>query len=149
MLRAVRTRSAAELLLLAEAGIVVLLATIAVKLLPFRITTRLIGLIEGAEPTDVTDDQLAAAERVGWAVQAWSARTPWTSTCLMQATAGAALLRRRRIPARLHLGVIRDPDDHEALLAHAWISCGAQVLTGDEPDLGRYAVVGVYSVPGV
>lgn len=147
MLRALKAASTADRRLLVEAGVGLLCSTIAVRL-PFRLTIRIIGLSEGAEPIDVSDDQLQVAERVGWAVRALSARTPWTSTCLMQATTGAALLSRRRIPARLQLGVIKDAADPEELLAHAWLSCGGQVLTGDEPDLGRYAVVGVYSVGG-
>lgn len=146
MLRALTALSGSEKLLVAEAGIGLLCSAIAVKVLPFRHTIRIIGLSDGSAPTDVTHGQLAAAERVGWAVRGVAARTPWTNTCLMQATAGAALLRRRRIPAELRLGVVKDAAVPEGLTAHAWLTCGGLVLTGEEPNLDRYAVVGLYSV---
>jgi hypothetical protein len=96
----------------------------------------------------VTTEQLACAQRVGWAVRAVAGRTPWTSTCLMQAVAGAALLRRRRIPAQVHFGVAKDPAQPDGLSAHAWLTCGGRVLTGDGPQRERFAAVGVYGVCG-
>jgi hypothetical protein len=70
-------------------------------------------------------------------------------TCLMQAVAGAVLLRRRRIPAHVHLGVARDRVAAGEWTAHAWLSCAGRVLTGDGPQRERCAVVGVYSIrPG-
>jgi hypothetical protein len=125
-------------------------ATIAVRTLPFRRTARFAGLIEGASMPEASEPQLAYADSVGWAVSAMARRTPWTSTCLMQAVAGAALLRRRRIPADVYFGVAKDGTQPKGLVAHAWLTCGGRVLIGDGPERERYAVVGVYSirVPG-
>ena len=131
--------------MLAEAGLGLLSAVIAVRALPFRHTARLLGLREATLP-DATAEQLERAERVGWAIRAVAARAPWTSTCLMQAVAGAALLRRRRIPAELHLGVAKDAADPDGLAAHAWLTCAGHVLTGDGPHPERWAVLGVYCV---
>jgi hypothetical protein len=134
--------------LLAEAALALVLATIAVRTLPFRRTARFAGLSEGATASEVTIEQLACAERVGRAVRAVASRTPWTSTCLMEAVAGAALLRRRRIPAEVHFGVAKDSARPDGLAAHAWLTCGGRVLTGDGPQRQRYATLGVYSVCG-
>jgi len=146
MLRELRACSRPDRLVLAEAGLGLLSAVIAVRTLPFRHTARLVGLREGATVPDASGQQLERAERVGWAVRAVAARAPWTSTCLMQAVAGAALLRRRRIPAELHLGVAKDAADPGGLAAHAWLTCAGHVLTGDGPHRKRYAVLGVYRV---
>ena len=64
----------------------------------------------------------------------------------MQAVAGAALLRRRRIPAHVHFGVAKDPTKPDGLAAHAWLSCAGRVLLGDGAQRERFAVVGVYGV---
>ena len=146
MLHELRACSRPDRLVLAEAGLGLLSAVIAVRTLPFRHTARLVGLREGATVADASGQQLERAERVGWAVRAVAARAPWTSTCLMQAVAGAALLRRRRIPAELHLGVAKDAADPGGLAAHAWLTCAGHVLTGDGPHRKRYAVLGVYRV---
>jgi hypothetical protein len=71
------------------------------------------------------------AELIGWAVQAAAARLPWHSTCLMEALAGAALLRRHSLPGTLSLGVGRGAASDEAILAHAWLRSGELVLTGE------------------
>jgi hypothetical protein len=147
-LRELRSRSFQERHLLAEAGLGLLGAAIAVRTLPFRRTARFAGLIEGATVSEATPEQLACAQRVGWAVRAVASRTPWTSTCLMQAVAGAALLRRRRIPAQVHFGVAKDSEQPDGLSAHAWLTCGERVLTGDGPQRERFAAVGVYGVCG-
>ena len=82
-------------------------------------------------PVSAAESSAAAdadrAETIGWAVRAVAARLPWESTCLMQALAAAALLRRRRIPLTLTLGVAKDGSEMEA---HAWVVCGEQVLVG-------------------
>jgi hypothetical protein len=119
-----------------------------VRTLPFRHTARLAGLTAGATASEATTEQLARAQRVGWAVRAVARRTPWTSTCLMQAVAGAALLRRRQIPAQVYFGVAKDSTVPDGLAAHAWLTCGGRVLTGDGPQRQRYATVGVYGVCG-
>jgi len=131
--------------MLAEAGLGLLSAVIALRTLPFRYTARLAGLSPGAEASAASLGQLERAERVGWAVRRVAGRTPWMGTCLVQAVAGAVLLRRRRIPANVSFGVARDGAASDGWTAHAWLSCAGRVLIGDGPQRARCAVVGVYS----
>lgn len=54
---------------------------------------------------------------------------PWTCNCLAKAIAGKAMLKLRKIPSTLYLGVAKEDNKHQ-LIAHAWLRCGNQILTG-------------------
>lgn len=119
-------RSRGELVLLPEAALSLIAARLIIGVLPFRFAVRLYRLRRGTGPA-LTDPE--RADQIGWAVRAMAARLPWTSTCLMQSIAGAVLLRRRRLGSTVQLGVARAPTTG-SLVAHSWLICGDQVLTG-------------------
>lgn len=73
-------------------------------------------------------------ERVMWAVDAASRRC--SATCLEQALATEALLRRAGLPAQLCIGVAKAAGDR--LEAHAWVEQHGVVVVGAQEDLGRY-----------
>lgn len=125
-----RARSWEERALVMEALVWLGLFRAAVLLLPFRRVIALLGLTEGETHAEVDATLAARALRVGWAVRAAAARTPWQSACLGQALAGIAMLRRRGLPGTLYLGVARGVAAREELQAHAWLRCGGGVLTG-------------------
>jgi hypothetical protein len=116
-------------------------------LLPFRTIAGAIGLLEGQAPdaTDPADAEYAA--QIGWAVRSAAAHAPWKSTCLMQALAAAALLRRREIGATLYLGVAKEAAEPGGMIAHAWLRCGALVLTGDS-ERERFTVLASFALAG-
>jgi hypothetical protein len=62
-------------------------------------------------------------KRVGWAVRGAAVRTPWHSSCLAQALAGAQMLKHRSLPAILRLGAARNPTKSKKLEAHVWLHC--------------------------
>ena len=72
-------------------------------------------------------------DRIGWAVRS-AARFVPGATCLPQALAAEAILRRRGHPADLRLGVTRG--DH-GVEAHAWVESYGRVIVGDG-DLDRF-----------
>lgn len=119
----------------------------AILVFPFRRIVTIFGLTEGSVSagTDPPCDERAAA--IGWAVRAAAARTPWESTCLVQALAGMAMLQVRGILGTLYLGVAHNAVGSERLAAHAWLSCGNAVLTGDTAR-EQYAVISSFSWPG-
>jgi hypothetical protein len=122
---------------------------IATLALPYRRVASLLRL----SPSGVSDGPPAApsgdppgdaggrAGAVGWAVQAAAARTPWFSTCLVQSLAGYVILRRRRVPSVVYLGVAKDTAGK--LIAHSWLRCGDRIVTGGG-DHGRYSVIACY-----
>jgi hypothetical protein len=135
VLRKLRNRSWAERWLLIRAIVALTLTRAAVRLLPFRVIARVLGLRHGPS---VQRTDAASAERalqIGLAVRAVAAHLPWQSSCLTQALAAAALLRLSGIGATLSFGVARVPTDREQVIAHAWLCSGELMLTG---ELGRH-----------
>ena len=131
-----------RVLLVAEAGVLLLAARIAVAMLPFRRVARWLGqpvapsALPLVPPRSGPDD---AATRVGWAVRFAAGRLPVEAVCLPQAMAARAMLRRRGIASTVHLGVMRDHGaalaiDPDAPPAHAWLDASGQRITGYPVD---------------
>lgn len=108
--------------LLLEAIVLLGVVRTAILLVPFRYIARTVGLEAGE--SSFAPGSMQEAQQRGWAVRTAAAYTPWLSTCLAQALAVALLLRQRRIPCTLYLGV---DSSHRA---HAWARSGTEVLTG-------------------
>jgi hypothetical protein len=66
-------------------------------------------------------------------------KAPFRVTCLTEALAAEAMLRRRGHDARLQIGVVR-PTGAE-LNAHAWVELDGEVLVGRLESLPSYAVL--------
>ncbi len=127
--RALETEDRARLL---EAALCLALARFAIGLVPFRRIARPLGEPGRETPREALPPEMEKeALRVGWAVRAVAARTPWDSKCLAQALAAMAMLRRRRLPGTLYLGVAPVPAGGRPKIdAHAWVRCGPDLLTG-------------------
>lgn len=124
-------RSNVERRLVIESTTLLLGLRIALAVFPFRFVRRLASSVGSWRSS-----ALVPARQVAWAVRAVAPHLPGTSTCLMQALAAQALLTRYGHPARLLLGVARDPS--RLLLAHAWVEGEDGVLIGGD-NLERYA----------
>lgn len=74
---------------------------------------------------DVSPESLADAQRLAWLARAVGARSPWRTSCLRQALAVWLLLRRRRLPAELKIGVVRRAPPFQA---HAWVELAGVAL---------------------
>lgn len=142
---AFRTRSGADRRLIFESMLWLALARSAILVIPFRWTTRLFALTPGDLETAVDQPSRELASRIGWALRISSDRSPWQSTCLAQALAGTAMLRRRRIPATLAMGIARKTQQPAGLEAHAWLYCSGDILTG-AVGYERYNVVAKYTL---
>lgn len=123
--------------LLVEAVVCLALARLAVRVLPFRRIEPRLGVRMTELPADAPAG--AAARRVAWAIEAAARRTPWRSKCLEQAIAGKAMLRRRRTPSTMYLGVAQQPFE-----AHAWLRVGADTLLGGRVA-ARFTVVASFA----
>jgi hypothetical protein len=105
------------------------MARLALLMLPFGRVAPLLGRRMAESPSvTMPPAQHAQAQRLGWAVRTMSRYVPWECACLAQALAGKMMLRRRRLPSTLYLGVARQGTT--ALAAHAWLRCGTLILTG-------------------
>jgi hypothetical protein len=131
LLRKLGSRSWPERWLLLRTTLALATMRLAVGLVPFRVIVRLLRLRE-AKPAQLTGPaHEVRAARTGCAVRSVAAHAPWHSTCLVQALAAAILLRRDGIEATLSLGVAKDADAPEGLIAHAWLRCGDSVVLGE------------------
>jgi len=133
--------------LLVEAIPYLAVARLLVLTMPFARLAGWWGLREGEAPSEAPPPKAPPGvgdlpTRIGLAVARTAGRTPWRSTCLAQALAAAAMLRRRHIPATLYLGARRD--QAEGLAAHAWLRVGPTIITGGGIHQ-QYGVVGVFS----
>ena len=63
----------------------------------------------------------------------------------MQALAGTGMLRWRKLPGTVVLGVAHVESNMTAVRAHAWLSCSDVIVTGSH-GYEQYAVVACYSV---
>jgi Transglutaminase-like superfamily len=104
----------------------VLLARAGLWFVPFsRLRSVADRVTRGGRPAD--------PRRIAWAVEAVARRVPRAS-CLTQALAADAMLRRSGRLPDLRIGVVKDRDLFEA---HAWVELENTVLIGNH-DLHRY-----------
>ena len=106
----------------ATAALALVLADLAVRVVPFRVLARRLESPLRAAP------QPGGAGRVRWAVEAAHRRLPWSVPCLATAVAANRLLARRGTPSGLWLGV--RSGDHHTIDAHAWLVADGSVVTG-------------------
>ena len=115
--------------LIFECALALAFARLAVWTLPFRTVSRLYGLREDGTPAQNSKNDCTD---ITWALRGVARRAPWKSTCLVQALAGAAMLKQRDIPVSLVLGVKKQGAGQEMLAAHAWLLSGTRCITGGE-----------------
>lgn len=122
-------------LLLIEATLALLVASAAVRVLPFKRAIRL-----GARDLPArTTREISADAR--WAVEAMSRRVPWRAVCIEQGLALQWMLRRRGADAKLHYGIARD--EQGELNAHVWVVDGGRIVIGGE-EAPKFRSVATY-----
>jgi hypothetical protein len=140
-----RGRTSSDKRLLVEAMAWLGIARSAILTIPFRWTIRLFALSPGEAESAMDQPSGDLTKQIGWALRVASARSPWQSTCLAQALAGVAMLRCRRIPATLAMGLAKSAVEAASLEAHAWLSCDGTIPTGANGH-ERYSVVAKYTL---
>ena len=103
-------------------------ASVAIKLLPFRMVVRTMSFTRLGLARDPADYG-PMADEVRQAVKRASARLPWAIVCFPEGLAAHWMLRRRGAPSRVHYG-LRQADSK--LSAHVWVTLGGAVVVGEE-----------------
>lgn len=114
-----------------EALLLICACAALIRLVPVRF---LIPRLGRAEPCDPGSREPSVAMRS--AIRSACARLPFQPTCLAQSLAAAAMLRRRNMPHRFHVGA-RMGGRFEA---HAWVEAAGVVVAG-EGDVETFAVL--------
>ena len=113
--------------LLVEAMVVLTLASIAIKIVPFRHVVGAAAAFGRPEKESGDDDLLI--RKIVWWVNSAAKRVPWRAVCFQRGLAVHVMLRRRGIASFLHYGVAQS----DSLKAHVWVSAnGRDVIGGEE-----------------
>lgn len=121
--------------IIAEAGAAMIVASVAIRLVPFRKLARLMGS-EG--PVAVSGERQVATIRR--AIRAWSRRLPWRTMCFEEALTAHWMLRRRGLRSTLHYGAATIDGD---LKAHVWVRSGDLDVVGCD-NAGDYALLAIF-----
>jgi hypothetical protein len=131
-----------SLLLHGEALCVLTLATLAQRLAPFRYLALTLGQSQREQPDSASPQIANLSLRVARGIEYTASRLPWHTTCLVRAVAAKWMLRRRRVPSTLYLGVRRSGP---GLSAHAWLRAGSSIITGGVEESAAYPPVAWFS----
>ena len=93
---------------------------------------RMLPLLKRLRPNE---SKISTVE-ISWALGVWVRRIP-KMTCLVQALAGQALLRRSGETSRLCIGV----KTNDEFKAHAWLLSEKDIVLGEVPELSEYQLV--------
>lgn len=113
-----------ERALTGEAFVLIALASLAIRLLPFRRVAAAAARPGRAMPPR------EAIQRIRLAVRRAAKYSPWRALCFEQGLAAQAMLRRRGYRAALHYGARRD--EAGKLAAHVWVRAGERDVIGCE-----------------
>lgn len=105
---------------------------------PFSELSDRIGTLQAQTPEISVESPVLS--QIRWAVGAVCSRTPWESKCLVRALTAKKLLNQRGFACTLYMGVARDKEGK--MIAHAWLRCGTQYITGG--DGAGYAITTRY-----
>lgn len=109
--------------LLAEVGVDLAMATLALRLRPFETVMARIGT------TDADAIDPAEAKMLARALRAWDRRLPWRTRCFEQGLAAMRYLARHGHAATLHYGARGAGQELEA---HVWVTSGGVDVVGTE-----------------
>jgi Transglutaminase-like superfamily len=129
--------------LLIESTLLLLLARLALALIPFPYLAGRLGRFVPPDDPRVTEARsrfqlhdVEIAEAVGWAVTRAARHLPVRAVCLPQAMAARIMLARRGVASVVHFGAAKSTD--KPIDAHAWLDAAGVAVT-DYPVLERFA----------
>ncbi|MBV9064042.1 MAG: lasso peptide biosynthesis B2 protein [Alphaproteobacteria bacterium] len=109
-----------------------IMASAAIALLPFRYAIRLGSVPLGKERISMADCL--------WAIEAVSRRLPWPTACIEKGLVAQRLLRGSGLDALLHYGARQEANELEA---HVWVTVDGQAVIGGE-EAKSFAAIAVY-----
>jgi hypothetical protein len=133
--------------LVVEAVVCLLVARLALNLIPFPRLARRLGRFvtpdeaRRRQPQPTTDPHAQFASDVGWAVTRAARYVPFRAVCLPQAMAARVMLARRGIGSTMHFGAAKG--EEKPLDTHAWLDAAGVEVTG-YPVANRFAEIGCF-----
>lgn len=109
---------------------------ICILTVPMKRLKTFMGTLNEESDQEETAERYRQVAKISNAVMRVCGHTPWKSKCFVRALTAQYLLKKKRIPSTLYLGVGVDGND---MKAHAWIRSGKCYLTGGSGE--GYTVV--------
>ena len=118
------------------------LISLLLAVIPRRYVLKRIGAL-GVESTfDITDKSQKVVASVAKAIRRTVRYSPWRVSCFAKAISAKQRLKKKGIPSTLYIGVAKDGE--RKVVAHAWLRCGALIVTGKE-EMHRFTPVIFYT----
>jgi len=114
--------------LLINATLLLAIAKLGLRLLPFQTLRRLLSKLERAETPPQFASPALPLQKIVWAVEVASRYIPGGEKCLPRALVAHNLLVRQGFAAQLRIGVAKDAQGQ--LEAHAWVESQGKVAIG-------------------
>lgn len=135
-----RTLGAADWGTLVEAGVLLVLAAGAIKLLRFEQVGRLASR-DGPRSDPVSRDSHQMVRRIRWATQAVARRLPFRAKCFETGLAAQWMLQRRGYAPTLYFGAKLDRS--RDMFAHVWVRLADIDVVGCE-NAGEFALLACF-----
>ena len=129
-----RRLSGSDWRLLPEILVELARARILIAWIPFQRIVKRFGTLSSASGSVEALPSDERARRIGQLIRAVAPRLPWECKCLVQAIASKAVLKRRRIPCEVFIGVSAGRE--KPFAAHAWSRSGSVYVTGGRGSEG-------------
>jgi hypothetical protein len=135
-----RALCADDRFLVAEAAVLLVFLRVGLWKLSFATTRRVLNCCLSQNQARAGLRGHATVGRIASAVTGVARRLPARPTCLVEALAVEAMLRRRGFAPTLRVGVREPGSGSMPLDAHAWVECAGSVVIGRLANLADYAV---------
>ncbi len=133
--------NALDVLLFAEAWLMLATARCILLLVPFRKIAPVLGSqVTGEVPSGSALVAGSRQHQVGIAILRASKRSPWRTKCFEQALAATLMLKARKQSSIVFFGVYKSDNGDRKLNAHAWLKSGGMIVTGGR-NLHLYTVL--------
>ncbi len=139
LLRKLASFGTQQWLLLLESAFALVIASLMVRLLPFRSIAAAASSNRQVDTSETGDYRRVRA--ISWAIEAMASRVPWRTVCIQKGVAAQLMLRRRKLPATLHYGLSNR--SRTRLEAHIWVTSGPNVVVGGKAA-EEFACVAVF-----
>lgn len=131
-------------LLFFEAFFLIALARIATKFYSFQRLLQILGTTHGeTTKTPISIEEKRYYYEYTKAINRAAKIAWWHTMCYEQAITAKLMLRRRKVPCTIYIGMHRK-EDNQKLEGHAWLRVHDFIVTG-KTDFSKYVVVGVFS----
>jgi hypothetical protein len=122
-------------------------AWVMIKLLPYRLWRRRLGILMSKPPPEEPLDAVRnrVVDDVAWAHHALQRLFGTSFTCLMLAVSARDMLATRGVKSHLFLGVERRtrPTNEDPLGAHAWVKAENRYVVGESRN-SQFVIVAIY-----